>query len=141
LAVLLDTDHFSILQENRDDATELKIRLRQLPDSAISLSIISFQEQTQGWLAYIRRARKRELILRGFFYLHRLLKDYSARQVLPFDEPAMDEFLRLQQQRIRIGTNDLRIAAIARANNVKLLSRNRRDFRQVPNLDVEDWTV
>lgn len=60
--------------------------------------------------------------------------------MLPFDERAMDEFERLQQQRIRIGTNDLRIAAIAKANNVKLLSCNLRDFRQVPGLDVEDWT-
>lgn len=53
----------------------------------------------------------------------------------------MDEFERLQQQRIRIGTNDLRIASIAKANYAKLLSRNLRDFRLVPGLDVEDWTA
>jgi len=134
-----DTDHFSILQEDRDVAAGLMARLRLLPDAAIHVSVVSFQEQAQGWLAYIHRARKPDQLLRGFFYLQRLLDDYSARNVLPFDESAMDEFLRLQQQRIRIGTNDLRIAAIAKANGVKLLSRNLRDFRLVPGLDVEDW--
>jgi tRNA(fMet)-specific endonuclease VapC len=79
--------------------------------------------------------------LKGFFYLHQLLRHYQVRPVLPFDQTAMDEFLRLQEQRIRIGTNDLRIAAIAIANNAKLLSRNLRDFRLVPGLDVEDWTA
>jgi tRNA(fMet)-specific endonuclease VapC len=141
LAVLLDTDHFSILQENRGAAGGLKARLRELSDDEINVSIISFQEQIQGWLAFIRRARKREQLLRGFSLLHALLNDYSTRRVLPFDESALDEFVRLRNQRIRIGTNDLRIAAIARANNVKLLRRNLRDFRQVPGLDMEDWTL
>ena len=141
MTILLDTDHFSILQENRNDAAVLAARLRRLSAAEIHVSIISFQEQAQGWLAYIHRARKREQILRGFFYLHAFLKDYSTQRVLPFDESAMDAFLLFQQQRIRIGTNDLRIAAIAKVNGVKLLSRNLRDFRQMPGLDVEDWTI
>ncbi len=102
MAVLLDTDHFSILQQSRDSAAPLKARLGQLPSGAINVCIISFQEQAKGWLAFIHRAKK---------------------------------------QRMRIGTNDLPIAAIAKANAVKLLSRNLRDFRQVPQLDVEDRTA
>jgi tRNA(fMet)-specific endonuclease VapC len=142
LAVLLDTDHFSILQRNERPATAfLQVRLEQLKGDEIQVSIISFQEQAQGWLAYIRRARKPEQILKGFSDLHDMLRNYSTREILPFDEPAMEEFLRLQKQRIRIGTSDLRIAAIAKANGVTLLSRNLRDFRQVPGLDVEDWTA
>jgi tRNA(fMet)-specific endonuclease VapC len=137
----LDTDHFSILQQDRQSASTLKARLAQLSPSDIEVTIVSFQEQAQGWLAYIKRARKRDQVLKGFFFLHGLLKDYLAHHVLPFDASAMDEFLRLQRQRIRIGTNDLRIAAIAKASGAKLLSRNLRDFRQVPGLDVEDWTA
>jgi len=40
---------------------------------------------------------------------------------------------------------DLKIAAIALANNAKLLSRNLSDYlsdyRKVPGLQVEDWTL
>jgi tRNA(fMet)-specific endonuclease VapC len=34
---------------------------------------------------------------------------------------------------------DLRIAAIALANDALLLSANQRDFGKVPRLRVEDW--
>ena len=143
MVVLLDTDHFSILQrEVASESRLLQNRLGRFPGAAVKVSIISFQEQSQGWLAWIRRARKPADILRGFHDFQELLKHYSGKyEVLRFDTPAMTEFLSLKQQRIRIGTSDLRIAAIARANGVKLLSRNLRDFRQVPNLDVEDWTA
>jgi tRNA(fMet)-specific endonuclease VapC len=139
--VLLDTDHFSILQYDDAAAAVLRGRLAALFGDDIGVSIVSFQEQAKGWLAYIHRARKPDQVLKGFSFLHDLLAHYRSRQVMPFDEAAMDEFLRLQKQRIRIGTSDLRIAAIAKANRVKLLSRNLRDFRQVPGLDVEDWTA
>jgi len=36
---------------------------------------------------------------------------------------------------------DLKIAAIAIANDATLLSRNLRDFGKVPDLRVEDWTL
>jgi tRNA(fMet)-specific endonuclease VapC len=36
---------------------------------------------------------------------------------------------------------DLRIGAIALANDALLISRNLRDFMRIPNLHVEDWTL
>jgi tRNA(fMet)-specific endonuclease VapC len=44
-------------------------------------------------------------------------------------------------QRIRVGTQDLRIASIVLANQGILLSRNARDFDRFPNLIVENWTI
>ena len=141
MIVLLDTDVFSILQYEQPSGAVLQSRLDRLSGDEIRVSIVSFQEQARGWLAYINRARKPDQVLKGFSYLHDLLRHYDARQVIPFDEPAMKEFLNLQKLRIRIGTSDLRLASIAKANRFKLLSRNLRDFRQVPGLDVEDWTA
>jgi tRNA(fMet)-specific endonuclease VapC len=45
----------------------------------------------------------------------------------------------LRAQRIRIGTMDLKIAAIALVHDALLLSANLRDFQQVPNLRVANW--
>src|ERR1022692_1926674 len=104
MIVLLDTDHFSILQYRDASAAILQSRLEKLSGNDIGVSIVSFQEQARGWLAYIHRARKADQVLRGFSYLQDLLRHYGARHVLPFDKPAIDEFLNLQSQRIRIGT-------------------------------------
>jgi tRNA(fMet)-specific endonuclease VapC len=48
--------------------------------------------------------------------------------------------MRLRQAGIRIGTMDLKIAAIALTHDAMLLSRNLSDFKKVPGLRVEDWT-
>jgi tRNA(fMet)-specific endonuclease VapC len=58
-----------------------------------------------------------------------------------YDQREAVEFERLRQARIHIGTMDLKIAAIALANNATLLSRNLADFGKVPGLRVEDWTL
>ncbi|WP_366839181.1 hypothetical protein [Nostoc sp. LPT] len=44
-------------------------------------------------------------------------------------------------QRIRIGTQDLRIAAITLSVNGILVTCNRKDFEKVTNLHLEDWTI
>jgi tRNA(fMet)-specific endonuclease VapC len=66
---------------------------------------------------------------------------FKGLNVLPFDRSAAAEFDRLKAQKIRVGTNDLRIASIALSRGLPLLTRNTRDFSRVPNLLTEDWTI
>jgi tRNA(fMet)-specific endonuclease VapC len=87
------------------------------------------QEQIRGWLAYLQRARELDSLLRWF----------AKMNVLPFNEAAQAQFRVLRKQCRRLGTLDLRIASIALTADSILLSRNLRDFRQVPGLRVEDW--
>ena len=47
----------------------------------------------------------------------------------------------LRQQHIRIGSQDLRIAALALLYGFTVVTSKVRDFSQVPNLSVVDWTV
>jgi len=56
------------------------------------------------------------------------LSIYCAMTVLPFDESAATHFDALKRQRVRIGTQDLKIAAIALANDATLITRNTQDF-------------
>ena len=60
--------------------------------------------------------------------LNELRLDFENRAVLLFDKSAVVEFKRLKQLKVRIGTMDLRIAAIALANAATLVSMNLRDY-------------
>ncbi len=71
--------------------------------------------------------------------LIRLLEVLSEWEIERWSDQAADEFSRLRKARIRIGTQDLKIAALSIVSDALLLSANLRDFRQVPNLRVEDW--
>ena len=70
-----------------------------------------------------------------------MLDDFATRPVVGFVRSAAAEFERMLRLKLRIGTMDLRIAAIAIAQDALLLSKNLTDFRKVPGLRVEDWTV
>jgi tRNA(fMet)-specific endonuclease VapC len=69
------------------------------------------------------------------------VENYRVIPLLDFDNPAAAEFQRLSRARLRIGTMDLKIAAIVLAQDATLISRNPDDFRKVPGLRVEDWSV
>jgi tRNA(fMet)-specific endonuclease VapC len=60
--------------------------------------------------------------------------------LLDFTQESYACYLDLKRQKIRIGTQDLRIASIALAVNGIIVTRNQQDFGQVPNLRLEDWT-
>ena len=77
--------------------------------------------------------------IRAYQLLHNSLAFFSSIPVLPYDNHAATQFGDLRRLRLRIGSMDLRIAAIALSQNVVLLSRNLKDFSRVPNLRVEDW--
>ena len=142
MTYLLDTDHISVLQQPSGSAyATLSARIAQHPPADLALSVVSFHEQVLGCHTYIGRARTSADFVRGYGMLGRLLSDYAAISVLPFDSAAAAAFDGLVARRVRVGTMDLRIAAIALAGGLVLVTRNVSDFRQVPGLVVEDWTV
>lgn len=139
---LLDTDHISILQQRfHPDWPRLSSRMLEREPTDFFLSIIIFHEQVSGWNAYLSRAKTERDVIRAYQMFEGVLTDFSTRQVLPFDDAASEVFLSLKKQRVRIGTLDLRIASIAIAKQLTLLSRNLKDFLKVPGLGVDDWTV
>jgi tRNA(fMet)-specific endonuclease VapC len=87
------------------------------------------------------RARVTLLVGRAYERFQQILTDFSAAQVLGFDHPAGILFDQMRSQGIRVGTMDLRIACIALANDLTVLTRNQKDFVKVPGLRIEDWTI
>ncbi len=139
---VFDTDHLVILQRQSPSAYDsLLQQIGQYAPVDFFVSIISFHEQVMGWNAYISQAKDPRVTVRGYERLQKVLSNFSRAQVLPFDDPSAIIFDDLRKRRIRIGTMDLRIAAIALSRDMTVLTRNVRDFSRVPGLKVEDWTA
>ncbi|WP_442950014.1 type II toxin-antitoxin system VapC family toxin [Nostoc sp.] len=81
-----------------------------------------------------------ELVL-AYARLQDTLEDLNSIKFLEFSEDAGNIYAELVRQKIRVGTQDLRIAAITLSVNGILVTRNRKDFEKVPNLRLEDWTI
>jgi tRNA(fMet)-specific endonuclease VapC len=64
---------------------------------------------------------------------------FNRFTIAPFDQASADRFDALKGTKLRVGTMDLKIAAIALVNDALLLTANRRDFEQVPGLRFENW--
>lgn len=139
---LLDTDHISILQRRSEpEFLNLTLRMGRFDLSDFALSMVSFHEQVLGAHDFINRAKTDADLIRGYFLLGETLAGYSSAPVLQLDSAAIAIFNNMRKQRVRIGTMDLRIASIALAQNLVVLTRNSKDFNQVPGLQIEDWTT
>ncbi len=134
---LLDTDHISLLQHNH---ANMIAHLKSVPITQRAVCVVSLYEQLQGRLANIHRSKSEAEASFSFRQLFETVEFYHALRILPYSQPAVVEFERLRQQKIRIGTQDLRIAAIALSQHATVVTRNLRDFGQVPGLAIEDWS-
>ena len=138
---VLDTDHISILQRKAGTGfVPLSLRMAAHPFDEFAVSIVSFHEQVIGSHAYINGARRPSDVIRGYAILGRVIREFTEMPVLLFDQTAAARFDDLASRRLRVATMDLRIASIALARGLILLTRNVRDFARVPGLVTEDWT-
>jgi tRNA(fMet)-specific endonuclease VapC len=133
---IFDTDHLSLYGRNNP------VLIEKLQQNSIVLTTtaINIEEQVRGRLAQV--AAKDSIALgNAYLWLLETVKLLSVFEVLQFTEAAQSIYRDLRSQKIRVGTQDLRIASIVLANSGILLSRNARDFDRVPNLTVENWTL
>ena len=137
--ILLDTDHFSAFQRRGVRANALRDRMRDRADETFALTIVTAEEEMRGWIAAIHRAPAGQEQVRFYESLLALFRSLGKWTIIPFDSIAAERFLDLKHRGIRIGTMDLKIAAIALADDALLLSANLRDFQAVPDLRVENW--
>jgi tRNA(fMet)-specific endonuclease VapC len=129
-----DTDVLSAVL-HRDPPLHVVRRLAGIPPeqqftTAITLGELVYGAARRGSVGLAERIR--ELI-------------ESLVAVLPFDESAAEIYgslgAELEAEGKRLDEPDLRIASIAIANDVTLISGNERHFRRVPMLRLENWLV
>src|SRR5262245_17708958 len=68
------------------------------------------------------------------------LTGIAAYQFLSYTTAAEGLFKQWRAAKLRVGSQDLRIAAICIDHGAKLITRNARDYALVPGLNLEVWT-
>jgi tRNA(fMet)-specific endonuclease VapC len=134
---VLDTDHLSLYRYGHDEVTT---RLEATPADYLAVTIITIEEQLRAWYTQVRRARDAASLARAYQGLFEVAETSKVIRVLPFTRQAVDRYLELRMLLPRLGKLDLSIAAIVLALDGILVTRNRRDFEQVPDLQLDDWS-
>jgi tRNA(fMet)-specific endonuclease VapC len=138
--LILDTDHASLFLKGN---TLVCDRIFQTEPDDLAISVITAEEICQGWLSEINKysqANQSSRLLLAYSEFEKSLDFFQTIQRLSFDTNAYNQFEILRHQFRRLGTRDLRIAAIALSLNATVITRNAKDFGQIPNLSIEDWS-
>jgi len=136
--ILLDNDHASILRMGVSARrNRLVARMGTTIDETFTIPIIAVEESMRGWMASIAKERKVHRQIGPYRELGELFTFYAQFSITEFNDRAATLFETMGK--LRISGEDRKIAAIALANDALLLTANRRDFDQVPNLRFENW--
>ncbi len=103
--------------------------------------MVTVEEVLRGRLAVLSRRLDSAARARAYTFLQFAVQFFQQVPVVPFDQACEMQSQQLLTQRIRVGTQDLKIAATTLACGLVVVTRNRRDFGQVPGLVLEDWSV
>jgi tRNA(fMet)-specific endonuclease VapC len=138
--ILLDTDHMTVMIRSAGPRyAALQARMEATGAASYYTTVVTLEEHLRGWLAEINRWSDVHKQVSPYQSLASLFRFFGRWQLIDFDTRAADVFKRLRKERVRIGTQDLKIASIALVQGALLLSANLRDYRRVPGLRVENW--
>lgn len=138
---ILDTDHISLLQQFHP---LIRQRVKTIQPQNIGITVVKIEEQMRAWLNAIRQASQgsqSEKLMPAYAGVRNSVIFFKPFDILEFTEEANNRYRDLRRQLRRLGTQDLRIASIVLSVNGILVTRNHRDFSQIPDLVWEDWTV
>ena len=136
---ILDTDHVSLILHKSPEV------IANAAKHETSVTIVTVQELLNGRLAMINNPSQVHNLPGLYSKLGTTLEYLQNIEVLGFT-PEADTCLKkllkdhppLRKNRLQ---KDMRIAAIALSVGATVITRNKRDFGQVPGLSIEDWTL
>jgi tRNA(fMet)-specific endonuclease VapC len=138
LRFLLDTDHLTFYQHKHPS---LMRQIAVQPAGALGISPVTIEETLRGRLAILARPLTGPAHIQAYNHLVAAVQMFHLFPIVAFDQACENQFQQLYASRLRVGTHDLKIAAVALANNLTVLTRNRRDFGRIPGVKLDDWSV
>lgn len=135
---ILDTDHVSRIFYGNAQV------IANAQKEEYSITIVTVQELFNGWIGRINDPIQNKMLSTLYSKLWMTTEYLKTVEVLNFTPEAenrlkllLRQFPILRKKRLQ---KDLRIAAIALTLDVTVVTCNYRDFSQVPNLQIADWT-
>lgn len=111
---ILDTDHLSLYGRNHPQViAQLRANSKQIATTAINV-----EEQVKGRLAQVAQTKSKDgaALTNAYQRLVETIMLLSEFQVLQYNAQSHQIYQSLKTQRIKVGTQDLRIASIALAH-------------------------
>jgi tRNA(fMet)-specific endonuclease VapC len=135
---VFDTDIMTLLRRGHSRVCQ---NVASLPTTDLAVTVLTIEEQLSGWYRLLRTVMRPAQVARAFQELAEAVQFFGSWQILPYSVPAIACYDRLQALKSHVRKTDLRIAAVTLEHSGILVTGNLRDFRRIPNLVVEDWTV
>lgn len=117
-------------------------RLAAIPQANRYAPVVAAGEALRGRLAAVRAAESgkgRQSLAQAYALFEKSLIGLRGYQLLPYTQLADAQFAAWRRQGVRIGSQDLRIAAICHTSGARLATRNARDFGQIPGFGFDIW--
>ncbi|HLQ45469.1 MAG TPA: type II toxin-antitoxin system VapC family toxin [Planctomycetaceae bacterium] len=134
---VLDTDMLTLLQHGHSEVCD---NVDAHNEEDLVICVITVEEQLSGWYTVLRQAKSKEKLARAYSQLAACVESLSDLRVLHFTEACIDRFEQLRATGVPVKKMDLRIAAAVLEFGGTLVTRNVRDFSQIPGLTIEDWS-
>lgn len=106
-------------------------RAATIPEYEQAVPIIVVEEIIRGRLNIIRQAEANNAKIsleRAYNLFEETFRDFQQLYILSYTPQADQIYRQWRQEKVRISTHDLRIAAICVAHSATLISRNRQDY-------------
>jgi tRNA(fMet)-specific endonuclease VapC len=136
---ILDTDCVSLILYNHPQL------IANTAKHQVAITIVTVQELFNGWVNRINDPSQINNLPQLYSKLWTTVKYLQTMEILDFT-PEADHCLKqllknnppLRKNRLQ---KDMRIGAIALSIGATVVTRNQKDFAQVPGLKIEDWTL
>jgi tRNA(fMet)-specific endonuclease VapC len=134
---VLDTDTLQLFQ---DENPTVVSHVGTVGPDNLATSVITVEEQLSGWYTQLRQAKRTERLAWAYRRLAATIRFLARILIVDFDERAIHRCEQLKKLKLKVRKMDLRIAATVLEHGAVLVTRNVRDFQQVPGLRIEDWS-
>lgn len=138
LQYLFDSDHLTLY--DHADVTVWR-HVSAVSWGSVGISAVTVEESLRGRLLALSRHTAGLLQVQAYDRLLASLALFQQFPLVPFDLACENQYQSLRGMRLRIGSQDLRIAAVALVHHLIVITRNRRDFGRIPGVSLEDWSV